>query len=323
MTKDEIEISAEDAYAKHAADLTRLRYRPGEFFSRTWPRLDAELHRIVGKVNGVPAGRGSLEAAFYPFAEFVNLEVAAPFRGRGVGSGILARAMKQAAEMGFYAIHLQADLDNNASHRLYVRHGFLPVTQGKMLKLVRILNHPALFRFLHEHPFAQFASRQGQSAGLPRWEMSWTDPLGDARFGASLHGGSSDKDSDDFGPALCAFDFTAGAIDVRAELTGAPEVARGEAFDVEVRVSNRGQEGLAGACRLVLNAGLSPGSREGADFCAEPDSSHTLTLPVRVDDDFDDEALGKCMFPSVSTVVEVIIGDSIVWLNCQHKIRAR
>jgi len=326
---DDVEVTVRDPFSEHGEELVRSRYAPEvrEQWGQ-WPQTAVSIDDfrdkevLVAKVRGVVAGRAILDALCYPFAELENLEVLPAFRGRGLASRIVADGAKRAASMGFLAVHIQSELDNVAAHRVYAKHGFLPATQGEMLKLVRFLNYAALFHFLWEYPLALYECHRVEGSGLPVWQLSWVNPIGGEKLGIRLLGGSCQADSAGFGPAVSSFLHSSNGLHLETDIRGPRAVSRGQTFDIELEIANRGLTGASGACRLVLHPGLRPpnGTRGAARFSLEANSTQTLSLPVEVLDSFDDEVLGICAYRSVSVVVEVFAGDTSFWLSHAIKI---
>jgi len=224
--------------------------------------------------------------------------------------------------MGFLAVHIQTDLDNVAAHRVYAGQGFLPATQGQMLKLVRFLNYAALFHFLWEHPLALFECHAVEGSGPPLWELSWVNPIGGEKLAMHILGGSCQGDSDGFGPAVSSFLLKSGGAHLEARVRGPSAVSRGQTFDLQVEIANLAPTESSGACRLLLNPGFRPANASpgAVVFSLNPRSTEVLSLPVEVLDTFNSEVLSICAYRSVSTVVEVFAGDHVFWLSCQHKV---
>jgi len=154
-------VEPRDNLAEHAEDLLIARYHAGiADHGFQWPAVGITLEDfrdqegIVARIGGGVVGRAILDREFYPLAELVNLEVARAYRGRGVGSAIVSHAIERAARSGFLAIHAQVFRNNVAAHRLYAHHGFLPATQGEMLRIWKFLNFPVLAQFSDDHPMA-------------------------------------------------------------------------------------------------------------------------------------------------------------------------
>jgi mycothiol synthase len=75
-------------------------------------------------MNETPMPMGPSEAA-----EIVYMGVSGPFRGRGLGAKLLARAIGLAAANGFASLSLAVDSRNHYAARLYRRAGFVRTSQ--------------------------------------------------------------------------------------------------------------------------------------------------------------------------------------------------
>jgi ribosomal protein S18 acetylase RimI-like enzyme len=78
---------------------------------------------LVAEVGGVPVGELGLQLARYGVAD-LGMAVAAGWRGRGVGSALLAEAVDRARAAGAHKIALQVWPHNAAAIALYERFGF-------------------------------------------------------------------------------------------------------------------------------------------------------------------------------------------------------
>lgn len=321
-----------DPFSAHGEELVRSRIGTGVTRSPfTWPQAAVysenwrDAQTLIAKVDGVVAGRAVLELWTYPFAELANLEVMPACQRRGVGSRLVAEAVRRASDKGFLALHIQTDLDNRDSQSLHARHGFLPATQGEMLRMVRFLNYPALSHFLWEHPLALFQSRRGEEVDGSLWELSWTDPVSADTLSIGLSGGSCQFDSNEFGPAVKTFQIRAAEFHLQSSISGPAEVSKHQAFDLVVEVANTGSKKTEGACRLLLNPGFAAaaGTQGAVEFSVKPGASEKLTLPAQVLESFDDQLWKACSYPSVSVGVEFFVDDYIFWLSHQVKVEPR
>jgi ribosomal protein S18 acetylase RimI-like enzyme len=319
---ENVEVAFRDSFSAHGEDVVRSRIGRGMTKSAfTWPErpVDTENWRnyqtLVGKVDGVVAGRAVLEARMYPFAEIENLEVMPAFRGRGVGSGLVSEAVKQASDLGFLAIHLQTFLNNTSAHALYARHGFLPATQGEMLRMVRFLNYPALSHFLSDHPLAMFRSRPADDGTM--WELSWTDAIGEDALVIGLSGGSCQFDSGGLGPGVKKLELRWGEISLEAGISGDSQASKGETVRVSVSVRNLGSGDMEGAFRLLLNPGFAPapGTEGASDLAVAAGDVMETEMAVQVLESFDSDFWKLSSYPSVSVAAEFFIGDHIFWLS--------
>jgi RimJ/RimL family protein N-acetyltransferase len=77
----------------------------------------------VAEVAGEPVGELGLHLAGYGVAD-LGMVVAAGWRGRGIGSALLAEAIDRAREAGAHKVALQVWPHNSAAIALYERFGF-------------------------------------------------------------------------------------------------------------------------------------------------------------------------------------------------------
>jgi RimJ/RimL family protein N-acetyltransferase len=78
---------------------------------------------LVAEAGGTPVGQLGLQLTRYGVAE-LGMVVAAGFRGRGIGSGLLAEAVERARKAGAHKLSLQVWPHNAAAIALYERFGF-------------------------------------------------------------------------------------------------------------------------------------------------------------------------------------------------------
>ena len=88
-------------------------------------RIEDEYSLLIGAVDGVDRVIGQLDAAARKDrpAE-IGMAVAAPWRGRGVGTALMQACVDWARERGIHKLALQVWPHNGAAIRLYTRFGF-------------------------------------------------------------------------------------------------------------------------------------------------------------------------------------------------------
>jgi len=321
-------VEPRDVFARHAEELLIARYWPGiadrDF---QWPATGTTLEEcraeegIVARVGGVIVGRAILQSAFYPLAEFVNLEVAPAYRGRGVGGAILHHTVERAARAGFLAIHAQTRLSNLAAHRLYGRQGFLPAARGEMLRVWRFLNLPALAQFLCDHPMASFESN---ASARPREHLlHWHDPLSQDELAITISGGSCQLDSESIGPGVSTLLLRSGAVCLEATLELNQPAVVDRSFEVRLTLTNHGSQESAGGFRLGLNQGFRITSEHagGEQFTLSAGASLERSLTIQIEPSFPDELLRICSYESVPVTVDLLLSDHTFWLAAQVVIR--
>ena len=94
-------------------------------------RLDGAL---VAVADGVIVGSIHVEASAHGFGE-IGMAVAREWRGRGVGSALLAAAIEWARERGLHKLILGVFAHNEAGIALYRKFGF--VEEGRRVKQYR------------------------------------------------------------------------------------------------------------------------------------------------------------------------------------------
>lgn len=315
--------SVRDLFSRHGEELVRSRYGP-EVADRgfAWPRIDVsresfrDTEVIVSRVDGVVAGRAILDMAFYPLAELENLEVYPAFRSRSVGNAIVRHAVELAARGGFLAIHVQTDLDNTMAQRLYAKHGFVPATRGKMLRVWKFLNLPVLLQFLHDHPMALLDSRQ---IAERRHILRWFDTGSEDELEITILGGSCQSDSNNLGPAVSSLRLRSGQVRLTSELDVDPKVKPGATLSARMKLGNEGPEALAGGFRIGLNQGFRVASDHlgGERFTIAPGATLERSISVSVDSSFPLATLGICAYPSVPISVDFLLVDHTFWLAGQ------
>jgi RimJ/RimL family protein N-acetyltransferase len=83
----------------------------------------ADVVVLVAEAGGEPVGQLGLELARYGVAE-LGMLVAAGWRGRGVGTALMAEAVQRARAAGAHKVALQVWPHNAAAIALYERFGF-------------------------------------------------------------------------------------------------------------------------------------------------------------------------------------------------------
>lgn len=117
-------VAATIAHAAVMATVHASAFPAGE----TWDRTT--IATLLGQpgVFGLMDVRGGMVLARRAAdeAEVLTLAVQPALRGRGIGAGLLAAAMQQAAGLGAKAMFLEVSETNAAARRLYARAGFAP-----------------------------------------------------------------------------------------------------------------------------------------------------------------------------------------------------
>jgi len=137
--------------------------------------------RIVGKVT--------LDLAYRPYAEIVNLMVHPNHHGRGVGRGLLEECIRVAEVHGFHIQYLMTGVNNIVAHRLYSRYGFIPtILPGRLDRgynwLFRFSKKTFVAEFLDSTPFATYKASRRRTVLADRklYKAGWKSLLSSDRL---------------------------------------------------------------------------------------------------------------------------------------------
>jgi ribosomal protein S18 acetylase RimI-like enzyme len=326
---ENIEVALRDAYSAQGEEIVLSRCSHDVWTeSLNWPESGIScaeypgIEMIVAKVDGVVRGRALLRAANYPFVEFMGLEVVPAFRGRRLGSRIMDFAIRRASTRGFCGIYLAVEHTKKLPQGLYARRGFLPAHKDKhLLKMVRLLNYPAVDQFLWEHPLANFCSLHRQDCE-GAMELSWVDVLNDCRLLIRPAFGSEQCGTQGLGLELPSVEIVTKAISFSASVLGPNVVSTGDTFEVGADLVNQGEQELAVGCRLLLNPGFVTGedSTGAAEFSVAAGETCSCRIPVKLTETFGNPALEMCSWHSTPVCLELYIGEYVFHLVKQVRI---
>jgi putative acetyltransferase len=91
----------------------------------------------VGPLQGLPHGEG--------VGEIRDLVLEESYRGRGIGTRLLKRALEEARKFGYQRLYLETTPQMHNARQLFLRFGFRPVTSGSSGKVDQIERLPCYF----------------------------------------------------------------------------------------------------------------------------------------------------------------------------------
>ena len=140
--------------------------------------------RVVGKVT--------LDVAFPPYAEIVNLIVHPEYQGKGIGTKLIEECIKISESKGHNIQFLMTEYDNIPALNLYKKFNFYPaiLSKRKQLWLFRFGKGSFVENFLKTHPLFEFkVSRKKVSFHDKKfYEISFTDIMSNARLKVYFRG---------------------------------------------------------------------------------------------------------------------------------------
>jgi len=142
---------------------------------------------FVAELNGKVVGKITLDTAFPPYAEIVNVIVHPAYQKSGIGSKLIKECIKIATNDGYNIIYLMCNPVNKKIHRFYAKLGFIPGILGDPkdkrgdMWLYYFSEESFVRRFLKDHPFSEFHVSRGKMNfhGLTFYSIKWVDPITD------------------------------------------------------------------------------------------------------------------------------------------------
>ena len=140
--------------------------------------------RVVGKVT--------LDVAFPPYAEIVNLIVHPEYQRKGIGTKLIEECIKISESKGHNIQFLMTEYDNIPALNLYKKFNFYPaiLSKRKQLWLFRFGKGSLVQNFLKAHPLFEFkVSRKKVSFhGEKFYKISFADIMGNAHLKVYFRG---------------------------------------------------------------------------------------------------------------------------------------
>lgn len=118
------EVVAERRYVRTESVQRSTRYYRRKFFKRSWTDQEASLVAVSGRrvIGHITASRE--ESPVTRHVASIGMAVARDWRGRGVGTALMAECIRWANVMGVEKLVLSTYPDNEAARALYTRFGF-------------------------------------------------------------------------------------------------------------------------------------------------------------------------------------------------------
>ena len=162
---------------------------------RRWCREDPYSQRLVAEMDGMAIGKVTLDTAYPPYSELVNLMVHPDYRRRGVAKHLVQGCIGGARSRGHPIILLMTEPENTTAINLYARNGFINCIPGgpgerKFTWMIRLPEDSVAGGFLRDHPSSRFTPPQGRTRfhGRLLYGVRWDDPETDDHLGLLLDG---------------------------------------------------------------------------------------------------------------------------------------
>jgi GNAT superfamily N-acetyltransferase len=162
---------------------------------RRWCRESPYSRRLVAEVDGRAVGKVTLDTAYPPYSELVNLMVHPDYRRRGVASRLVQGCLEAAETRRCPITLLMTEPENTPVINLYARNGFLTCVPGgpgerEHVWMMRLPDDSLAGRFNSERTSSLFTPPRGRTKfhDRPLYEMRWGDPETGDHLGLLLEG---------------------------------------------------------------------------------------------------------------------------------------
>ncbi|USG99541.1 GNAT family N-acetyltransferase [Thermococcus argininiproducens] len=151
-----------------------------------WKSLRNYSKVLIALSNGRVVGKVTLDVAFPPYAEIVNLIVHPEYQGKGIGTKLIEECIKISESKGHNIQFLMTEYDNTPALNLYKKFNFYPaiLSKRKQLWLFRFGKGSFVEDFLKAHPLFEFkVSRKTVNFhGEKFYEISFADIMSNAHL---------------------------------------------------------------------------------------------------------------------------------------------
>ena len=162
---------------------------------RSWCRENPYSQRLVAEMDGRAVGKVTLDTAYPPYSELVNLMVHPDHRRRGVANRLVQGCLEAAETRRCPITLLMTEPENTPAITLYAGNGFLTCIPGgpgerEYAWMIRLPEDSVAGRFEREHPSCLFTPPRGRTLFHERslYEMLWRDPGIGSLLGLLLEG---------------------------------------------------------------------------------------------------------------------------------------
>jgi ribosomal protein S18 acetylase RimI-like enzyme len=217
---------------------------------KSWSKESRYTRVLVAEKDGKVVGKVTLDTAFPPYSELVNLIVHPHFRKVGVASRLVQECIEIAQSNSCSIISLMTDATNYSAHRLYSQFGFHPVilpdpsSRGD-LWLFRFFNDSFVGKFVYHHPLSEFSVSPTRVMfhNSLLYKTEWREPLTKDEIVLFLEGQPGQPAKGGIAPRIAGVSFKGKlqALDLLVHQE-ARFIKTGEEGSFDVLIANKGRE---------------------------------------------------------------------------------
>lgn len=235
-----------------------------------WSEESDYTLRLVAESVGRAVGKVTLDTAYPPYSELVNLMVHPEHRRRGVASRMVRECLRLVEARCCPITLLMTERDNAPAQGLYKRNGFAPCIMGagdeKHIWMIHLPEVSAVASFEREHPYAESSTSNGRKKfhDRPLYVMEWSDTQTRDRLELYLEGQPGQPREGGTAPRIAGISLRSGETSLGIlirEKDGTIDV--GEEASFELKLSNDGGE-------EIHIAGIDYLAPRGIELTAEP-----------------------------------------------------
>jgi GNAT superfamily N-acetyltransferase len=219
---------------------------------RSWCEESPYTRRLVAEADGRAVGKVTLDTAYPPYSELVNLMVHPDHRRRGVASRLVRGCLEAAEGRRCPMTLLMTEPGNTAAINLYARNGFLTSVPGgpgerEHTWMIRLPDDSLAGRFNGEHASSLFTPPRDRTKfqDRPLYEMRWNDPETGDYLGFFLEGQPGQPAQGGTAPRIAGATVKEGTVtaDILV-LEGKTTVETGGDARFRLLTANNGEEDL-------------------------------------------------------------------------------
>ncbi|RLE57080.1 MAG: hypothetical protein DRJ30_00520 [Candidatus Methanomethylicota archaeon] len=148
-----------------------------------WLKYKKYSKVLVAVIDDIVAGKVTLDIAFPPYSEIVNLVIHPEFRRRGIGSRLVEKCLEIAEDHKCNIVYLMTEINNEPALKLYKKFNFLPIIIPKKKQ-----DYIWLFRFSEENfigeiiseilfPEFKLSRNRVKFYGGKAYRVQWKNPI--------------------------------------------------------------------------------------------------------------------------------------------------
>jgi GNAT superfamily N-acetyltransferase len=263
---------------------------------RRWCEESPYSQRLVADVDGRAVGKVTLDTAYPPYSELVNLMVHPDHRRRGVARRLVRGCLEAAEDRRCPMTLLMTEPGNTPAINLYTRNGFLTCVPGgpgerEHTWMMRLPDDSQAGRFNREHTSSTFTPPRGRTKfhDRPLYEMRWDDPETSDCLSLFLEGQPGQPARGGIAPRIAGATMRDGtrAADILIR-EGQSTIEAGSEAEFQLLAVNNGEEILA-----IEEIGYRHPkgvriSKEGTlPVAIEPGNEATIHFKASLDQEFD------------------------------------